>query len=386
LKQKKICVITGTRAEYGIMYWLIKAINDDPNLELQLLVTGMHMSPEFGLTYKDIEKQNIPITKKIEVLLSSDTAVGISKSMGLSMISFAEVFQEIQPDLCVVLGDRFEIFSAVSAAMIARVPVAHLHGGESTEGVIDEAIRHSITKMSHLHFVATKEYAKRVIQLGEHPDNVFNFGSPGIDNIHKLDLLSKNDFEKSIDFELGEVNFLVTFHPVTLEKNTSKEQFLELLNAFDTLKEAKIIFTLPNSDTDGRIIIEMINNYVAKNGDRTIAFQSLGQLRYLSALKYMSAVIGNSSSGLSEVPTFKIPTINIGDRQNGRLKATSVIDCEPKTDAILESIKKAKSNDFQKKLRDVLNPYGKAGASLRIKEKIKSFNIEGILKKKFFNI
>lgn len=385
MKQKKICVITGTRAEYGIMYWLIKAINDDPNLELQLLVTGMHMSPEFGLTYRDIEKQNIPITKKIEVLLSSDTAVGISKSMGLTMISFAEVFQEIQPDLCVVLGDRFEIFSAVSAAMIARVPVAHLHGGESTEGLIDEAIRHSITKMSHLHFVATKEYEKRVIQLGEHPDTVFNFGSPGIDNIHKLDLLSKNDFEKSIDFELGEVNFLVTFHPVTLENNTSKEQFLELLNAFDKLKEAKIIFTLPNSDTDGRVIIEMINNYVAKNSNRTIAFQSLGQVRYLSALKYMSAVIGNSSSGLSEVPTFKIPTINIGDRQNGRLKAGSVIDCEPKTDSILESIKKAKSNDFQMKLRNVVNPYGKEGASLRIKEKIKNFNIERILKKKFFN-
>jgi len=380
MSKRKICVITGTRAEFGIMYWLIKEIHDDSELELQLVVTGMHLSPEFGLTYKEIEKQNLPILKKVEVLMSSDTPVGISKSMGLTTISFAEVFQEIQPDICLVLGDRFEIFSAVSAAMIARIPVAHLHGGEATEGLIDEAIRHSITKMSHLHFVATKEYANRVIQLGEQPNRVFNYGSAGIDNIYKLNLLSK------IDFELGELNFLVTFHPVTLEGETSEKQFSELLNALDKFENAKIIFTMPNSDTHGRVIIDLINKYVAKNKNRSKAFQSLGQLRYLSALKYMSAVIGNSSSGLAEVPSFKIPTINIGDRQKGRLKADSVIDCQPDEKDITKSINKAISQDFKNILEKVVNPYGDKGASLKIKEELKSHDITGILKKKFYNL
>lgn len=386
MSKRKICVITGTRAEFGIMYWLIKEIHDDPELELQLVVTGMHLSPEFGLTFKEIEKQNLPILKKVEVLMSSDTPVGVSKSMGLTTISFAEVFQEIKPDICLVLGDRFEIFSAVSAAMTARIPVAHLHGGEATEGLIDEAIRHSITKMSHLHFVATKEYANRVIQLGEQPDRVFNYGSPGIDNIYKLNLLSKKNFEKSIEFELGQLNFLVTFHPVTLEGETSEKQFTELLNALDKFENAKIIFTMPNSDTHGRVIIDLINKYVAENKNRSIAFQSLGQLRYLSALKYMSAVIGNSSSGLAEVPSFKIPTINIGDRQKGRLKAESVIDCQPEDKDITKSINKAVSKDFKKVLAKVVNPYGDKGASLRIKEELKNHDITGILKKKFYNL
>ena len=217
--KRKICVITGSRADYGLMYWLLKEIKNDFDLELQLIVTGMHLSPEFGLTYKIIEKDKFKISKKIEVILSSDSTIGISKSMGLSMISFSEAFNELKPDICVVLGDRFEIFSAVSAAMISRIPVAHLHGGEATEGLIDEAIRHSITKMSHLHFTANEKYSKRVKQLGENPKRVFNFGAPGIDNIHKLKLLNKSEFEKSINFKLGKLNFLITFHPVTLENN-----------------------------------------------------------------------------------------------------------------------------------------------------------------------
>jgi len=293
-KMRKICVITGTRAEYGLLYWLMKEIEDDQELELQLVVTGMHLSPEFGLTYKEIEKDFL-IDKKIEMLLSSDTSVGISKSMGLAQISFAEAYSDLKPDLVVVLGDRFEIFSAVSAAMIAKIPVAHLHGGEATEGLIDEPIRHSITKMSHLHFTSTEEYQNRVIQLGEQPSRVFNVGGLGIDNIKKLDLLSKPDFEKAINFTLGEKNILVTFHPVTLENSTAKIQFQALLDSISEMQNTKIIFTKANSDTDGRVINNMIDNYVAKHNN-TVAFASMGQLKYLSALQFMDAVVGNSQA------------------------------------------------------------------------------------------
>jgi GDP/UDP-N,N'-diacetylbacillosamine 2-epimerase (hydrolysing) len=289
----------------------------------------MHLSPEFGLTYKEIEKE-FKINKKIEMLLSSDTSVGISKSMGLAQISFAESYDELKPDIVIVLGDRYEIFSATSAAMIARIPIAHIHGGEKTEGAFDESISHSITKMSHLHFTATEEYKNRVIQLGEHPSRVFNVGGMGIENIKRLKLLSKDEFEKSIEFKLNIKNILVTFHPVTLENSTAKEQFQELLDAIDELEDTNIIFTKANSDTDGRVINQMIDEYVTKNSHKSIVFTSLGQLRYLSALQYVDAVVGNSSSGLAEAPSFKIGTINIGDRQKGRIKASSVIDCEAK--------------------------------------------------------
>ena len=346
---KKVCVVTGTRAEYGLLYWLLKEIQNDKEFELQLIVTGMHLSPEFGLTYKEIEKE-FKINKKTEMLLSSDTPVGISKSMGLAQISFAEAYDELKPDILVVLGDRYEIFSAVSAAMIAQVPIAHLHGGETTEGAFDESIRHSITKMSHLHFTATNEYKNRVIQLGEHPSRVFNVGGLGIENIKKLKLLTKEEFEKSIDFKLNKKNILVTFHPVTLEKSTAQEQFQELLNAIDELEDTNIIFTKANSDTDGRVINQMIDEYVAKNSHKSIGFTSLGQLRYLSALQYVDAMVGNSSSGLAEAPSFKIATINIGDRQKGRIKASSVIDCEPNKDSILKSFEKLYSKEFQNSL------------------------------------
>jgi UDP-N-acetyl-D-glucosamine 2-epimerase, UDP-hydrolysing len=382
---RKICLVTGTRAEYGLLYWLLKEIEADDNLRLQIIVTGMHLSPEFGLTYKEIEK-DFKIDKKIEMLLSSDTAIGISKSMGLAQISFSEAYDSLKPDIVVVLGDRYEIFSAVSAAMIARIPIAHIHGGEATEGLIDEAIRHSITKMSHLHFTATDKYRNRVIQLGEHPDRVFNVGGMGIENIKRLKLLTKEEFEESIKFKLNKKNILVTFHPVTLENSTAGEQFQELLNAIDKLEDTNIIFTKANSDTDGRVINSMIDEYVSKNKDKSICFTSLGQLRYLSALQYMDAVVGNSSSGLAEAPSFKIATINIGDRQKGRIKASSVIDCRPDKNSILKAFSGLYSYEFQQKLKNVVNPYGDGCAGKKIIRIIKEVDLSSILKKTFYDL
>ena len=382
---KKICVVTGTRAEYGLLYWLLKEIEADKELELQVIVTGMHLSPEFGLTYKEIEKE-FSVNKKIEMLLSSDTSVGISKSMGLAQISFAESYDELKPDIVIVLGDRYEIFSATSAAMIARIPIAHIHGGEKTEGAFDESIRHSITKMSHLHFTATDEYKNRVIQLGENPSRVFNVGGMGIENIQRLELLNKKEFEKSIEFKLNIKNILVTFHPVTLENSTAKEQFQQLLDAIDELEDTNIIFTKANSDTDGRVINQMIDEYVTKNSHKSIVFTSLGQLRYLSALQYVDAVVGNSSSGLAEAPSFKIGTINIGDRQKGRIKASSVIDCEPNKDSILKSFEKLYSKEFQETLKTTINPYGNGCASKKIVEILKSVDLKNILKKSFYDL
>ena len=382
---KKICVVTGTRAEYGLLYWLLKEIEADKDLELQLIATGMHLSPEFGLTYQTIEKE-FKINKKIEMLLSSDTSVGISKSMGLAQISFAESYDELKPDIVIVLGDRYEIFSATSAAMIARIPIAHIHGGEKTEGAFDESIRHSITKMSHLHFTATNEYKNRVIQLGENPSRVFNVGGMGIENIKRLELLNKKEFEKSIEFKLNIKNILVTFHPVTLENSTAKEQFQQLLDAIDELEDTNIIFTKANSDTDGRVINQMIDEYVTKNSHKSIVFTSLGQLRYLSALQYVDAVVGNSSSGLAEAPSFKIGTINIGDRQKGRIKASSVIDCDPNKDSILKSFEKLYSKEFQETLKTTINPYGNGCASKKIVEILKSVDLGNILKKSFYDL
>lgn len=384
MTNRKICVVTGTRAEYGLLYWLMKEIGNDPDLELQLIVTGMHLSPEFGLTYKEIEKEFV-IHKKIEMLLSSDTPVGISKSMGLAQISFAEAYDEMKPDLLILLGDRYEIFSAATAAMIANIPIAHLHGGETTEGAFDESIRHSITKMSHLHFTAAEEYRHRVIQLGENPDHVFNVGGLGIDNIKKLPLLSKSDLETSMNFKLDKKTILVTFHPVTLENSTAKEQFQELLEAVDELQETQIIFTKANSDTDGRIINQMIDEYVNKNKDKSVAFTSLGQLRYLSALQFVNAVVGNSSSGLIEAPSFNIPTINIGDRQKGRLKAKSVLDCKPIKTDIINAFDKINSAEFKKLLMHLENPYGEGGASEKIINILSNISLDGILKKTFFD-
>ena len=384
MNKRKVCVITGTRAEYGLLYWLMKEIQSDKDLQLQLIVTGMHLSSEFGLTYKEIEK-NFKIDKKVEMLLSSDTVLGISKSMGLAQISFSEAYEELTPDILIVLGDRYEIFSAVSSAMISRIPIAHISGGEVTEGVIDEAIRHAITKMSHLHFVSTEEYKNRVIQLGEHPNRVFNLGAIGIDNINKLKLFSKNEFVKSIDFSLNKKNILVTFHPVTLEKSTSKEQFQELLNSIDELEDTNIIFTKSNSDTDGRVINQMIDAYVSRNNN-AVSFISMGQVRYLSALKFVDAVVGNSSSGLTEAPIFGIGTINIGDRQKGRINLGSVINCNPTKESISNAFNELYSERFQKALSIVKSPYGNGGTSEKIKNIVKNFDLKNILKKSFYDV
>ena len=384
--KRKVCVVTGTRAEYGLLYWLMKEIQASEKLELQLIVTGMHLSPEFGLTYQQIEQDGFEIHRKIEMLLSSDTEVGITKSMGVGLMGFAEAFSDLTPDLLVVLGDRFEIFIAVSAAMIAKIPVAHLHGGEATEGLIDEPIRHSITKMSHLHFTSTKEYRDRVVQLGESPNRVFNVGAAGIDNIIRLPLLDRQAFEESIGFKLGQKNILITFHPVTLEKMTTERQFQSLLDVLDEYPELHVIFTKANADTNGRIINEMIDHYVTTKPETTVCFTSMGQLRYLSALQYVDGVVGNSSSGLLEVPSFKIGTVNIGDRQRGRIKAESVIDCQPETLSIRSAIQMLYSEKFQNDLPHVKNPYGKGGVAQKIVAVLGEFPLEGIIKKSFFDI
>jgi GDP/UDP-N,N'-diacetylbacillosamine 2-epimerase (hydrolysing) len=383
--KRKICVVTGTRAEYGLLRWVMDGIREAPNLELQIIATGMHLSPEFGLTYREIEKDGFKIDRKVEMLLSSDTSAGLAKSMGIGLIGFGEVLQQFQPDIILVLGDRFEVFSVVAAAMIARIPVAHLHGGESTEGAFDEAIRHSITKMSHLHFVAAEEYRKRVIQLGENPRRVFFVGGLGIDNIKKLDLLDRPALEVALEFKLGAKNLLITFHPVTLENETSGQQTAELFAALETLEDTNLIFTMPNADTHGRVVFDMIKQFV-RDHPNARAYTSLGQLNYLSCVKHVDGVVGNSSSGLMEVPSFGKGTVNIGDRQLGRLRAESVIDCGPERGSIIVALQKLYSEAFQLKLKTSRNPYGEGGASKKIVQILKECKLEAILKKTFYDL
>lgn len=385
MNKRKICVVTGTRAEYGLLYWLMKEIQADDALELQLVVTGMHLSPEFGLTYKQIEKDGFRVDEKIEMLVSADTPSAIAKSLGLGTIGFADTFARLQPDILVLLGDRFEAMAAAQTAMIHRIPIAHISGGEITEGVIDESIRHAITKMSHLHFTANEDYKQRVIQLGEQPYMVFNVGDPGVENIKKMRYISKKELVEYIGLSLTEF-FLITFHPSTLEDKTSEQQITNLLCALDQFPNYQLIFTKSNADTNGRRINELIDEYVAKNKTRAKAFVSLGQLRYLSALKQCSAVIGNSSSGIVEAPVFAKPTVNIGDRQKGRLKASSIIDCEPTVHSIVESISRALSDDFQKSLTRVDLKYDGSEVSKKIKEILKNSSLDNILKKSFYDV
>jgi GDP/UDP-N,N'-diacetylbacillosamine 2-epimerase (hydrolysing) len=384
--KRKICVVTGTRAEYGLLYWTMKRIQDEPKAELQIIATGMHLSPEFGNTYQAIENDGFTIEKKIECLMSSDTGIGISKSIGLALISFSEAYNQLKPDVVLVLGDRFEIMGAVTAAMVCRIPVAHCHGGEATEGVIDESIRHCITKMSQIHFTSTEQYRKRIIQLGEHPSSVHNVGGLGIENINKLSLLDQNDFEVSIGRQLKRSNYLVTFHPVTLDNASAEVQFRSLISSLDDLDNSLIIFTKPNADNDGRIIGELIDSYVKKNGDKAAAFTSLGQLRYLSAIPFMTAVVGNSSSGLLEIPSFNVPTINIGDRQRGRIQGDSVINCDPTEISISNALDIARSRKFRESIKNKASPYGKKNPSEFIAKKLITINLADILKKKFYNL
>jgi len=382
---RKICVITGARAEYGLLRWIMRGVENDPNLNLQIIVTGMHLSPDFGLTFKEIENDGFIINRKVEMLSSSDTSVGIAKSIGLGMIGFADALDELNPDLIVVLGDRFEIFSAVSVALVAKIPVAHIHGGEKTEGAFDEALRHSITKMSHLHFVATESYRQRVIQLGESPDKVFLVGGLGVDSIKRLKLLSREELEASLDFKLGPKNLLITFHPVTLEKSSAENQMSELLESLAALEDTHLIFTMPNADTDSRTLMKMVEEFVVHHNNAK-AYLSLGQLRYLSCILHVDAVVGNSSSGLLEAPSFKKGTINIGDRQRGRLQVKSVINCDPNRESITNALRKLYSPEFQNSIIDTLNPYGEGNASEDIVKVLKKHSLDNLVKKSFYDL
>jgi UDP-N-acetylglucosamine 2-epimerase (non-hydrolysing)/GDP/UDP-N,N'-diacetylbacillosamine 2-epimerase (hydrolysing) len=382
MSKRKICVVTGTRAEYGLLYWLMREIQDDADLELQVIATGTHLSHEFGLTYRQIEKDGFSINEKLEMLLSSDSPVGITKSLGLVTIGFADAFERLKPDVIVVLGDRYEVLGAAQAALMARIPVAHISGGEVTEGVIDEAIRHAITKMSHFHFVGADEYRKRVIQLGEQPERVYNFGDVGLDNINRMKLLSREELEQSLGFSLGSINFLVTYHPESLNHTDPAIAVKALFEAMDAFPEAKVLITKPNADTGSRSILQIIDEYASTRPDRVYASTSLGQIRYLSAMKHCDIVIGNSSSGIIEAPVFKKPTVNIGNRQSGRLKAESIIDCEDSVESIQRAIKKGLTTDFS----GVKSVYGHGNTSLEIKNILKVATLKDVIVKKFYDI
>jgi GDP/UDP-N,N'-diacetylbacillosamine 2-epimerase (hydrolysing) len=379
---RKVCVITGSRADYGLLRWVMKAIMGEPTLTLQVIATGMHPYPEFGSTYQEIESDGIVIDRTLEILFRSNTQVEISKSMGIGMAGIADALDDLRPDLVVVLGDRFEIFAAVAAALVARIPIAHIHGGELTEGSFDDALRHSITKMSHLHFVSAEEYRNRVLQLGESPDRVLNVGGLGVENIRKSNLLSKRALEESMEFRFRGLNLLVSFHPVTLESDSGLNQAYELLDALEHYPKTGLLFTLSNADTGGEKINELIKNFVETH-ENAIAFASLGSTRFLSCMKYVDGIVGNSSSGILEAPTFQIGTIDIGNRQLGRIKAKSVISCEPKSTEIQAAIKKMYSTNFIRMLKSAESPFGNGGASRKIVDAIVSTDFEGLLVKHF---
>lgn len=385
---RKIAIVTGTRAEYGLLYWIIKGIHEDPGLQLQLIVTGMHLMPEFGMTVNVIEENGFPVAEKVEMPLSSDTEEAIATSMGIGMVGFAKAYEKLRPDILLVLGDRFEILSAVSAAVPFRIPVAHIHGGETTEGAMDELFRHAITKMSHIHFPTTKEYADRIIQMGENPKNVFCYGAPGLDNISRLDLYEKEELANELqippDKELG----IVTFHPVTLENNTAEAQIEELLLALKDITDIYWIFTMPNADTGGKVIMQRIADFLSNDPEAGRSFSSLGQMRYLSLLKHAVVMVGNSSSGLIEAPSFELPVVNIGDRQKGRVRAKNVIDvliC--KRERIAAAVKNAISGGFRDAMKGLENPHGDVGVSEKIVEKCKAIHLgSNLIKKRFHNI
>jgi len=382
---RKICVVTGTRAEYGLLRWLMAGVQSAPDLSLQIIATGMHLSPEFGLTYREIEGDGFAIDRRVEMLLSSDTAVGITKSMALGLAGFADALADLRPDYVVLLGDRFEIMAAASAALVAKIPIVHLHGGETTEGAFDEAFRHAVTKMAYLHCVAAEPYRQRVIQLGEAPERVFLVGGLGIDAIAKTELLSRDDLERDLGFRFGARNLLVTFHPVTLDTTPAAAQMEELLAALDQLTDTNLIFTKPNADNDGRAIAAAIDAFVAGHPN-TIARTSLGQQRYFSCLAQVDGVVGNSSSGLLEAPSFQKGTINIGDRQQGRLRAQTVIDCAADRVEIIRALERLYSESFQQLLADARSPYGEPGASERILDILRSFPLPGSPRKSFYDL
>lgn len=373
-KTQKVAVFTGTRAEYGLLFWLLKDIQSDPDLELQLLVSGMHLSPEFGETYQQIEKDGFKIDEKIEILLSSDSAVGTAKSMGLGVLGFSDALARLQPDVLVILGDRFEALAAAQTAMIMRIPIVHLHGGEITEGAYDDAIRHAITKLSYLHGTSTDEYRQRVIQLGEAPERVQNVGAIGLDHLKRADFMSVSELTESLNFSLTKPFFLVTYHPVTLGDEAPEASFQALLDALEAFPEHQVILTYPNADDGGRRIIPMLEAYAASQPERVLAIPSLGQVRYLSAVKHATAVIGNSSSGIIEVPAFDVPTVDIGARQKGRLAAKSVLHCEATQADIERAIQSAVARDYKEPTEAIDNPYGQGNTSGKVIEMIKTLD------------
>ena len=382
---RKICVVTGSRADYGLLRSVIQAIKDDPNLDIQVVATGMHLSPTFGLTYKDIEADGFFIDEKVEVLNEFDTPYEISQSIAKGITGCAKVFSKLEPDLVLLLGDRFEIFSAAIAAYVALIPIAHIHGGELTGGALDEAFRHSISKMSSLHFVAAEEYKKRLIQLGENPKNIYLAGGLGVESIKRHKLLNKQELENELNIKFLDKSLLITFHPVTLDIESSELQFKELLEALSNFKDTTLIFTMPNADNGGRKLINMVEEFVIENKNAR-AFISLGQLLYFSCISNMDGVVGNSSSGIIEVPSFKKATINIGDRQLGRLQADSIINCKPLKRDILNAIEKLYSTSFQTLLDRVTNPYSGTGVNEKIIELLGTISLDGIIKKAFHDL
>lgn len=372
----KVAVFTGTRAEYGLLYWLLKDIQDDPELVLQLLVSGMHLSPEFGETYQQIEQDGFFINEKIEILLSSDSAVGTAKSMGLGVLGFADALNRLKPDVLVILGDRFEALAAAQTAMILRVPILHLHGGEITEGAYDDAIRHAISKLSYLHGTSTEEYRQRVIQLGEQPERVKNVGAIGLDHLRRAEFMDVAEIARSLDFPLNQPYFLVTYHPVTLGEEKPEQSFNALLDALDEFKDHQVIITYPNADDGGRRIIPLLEQYAKSNPKRVCAIPSLGQKRYLSTVKHAAAVIGNSSSGIIEVPSFNVPTVNVGVRQKGRLAAKSVLNCDANKPSIMASIKSAINREYTASNEHIKNPYGAGNASEQVIAMLKNMQFE----------
>lgn len=384
---RKICVVTGTRAEYGLLSRLMRLIKESDQTELQIIATNMHLSPKYGNTYQEIEKDGFVIDKKIPILNEEkDDANATIKSMAKALSGFADAYDELKPDLVVVLGDRYEILAAATAALIESIPIAHIHGGEITEGAYDDAIRHSITKMSHLHFTSTEEYRRRVIQLGEQPERVFYVGALGVENITSIPLMAKEEVEESIGFMIDRNTILVTYHPVTLSRVDVKTLIKDFLSALQERTNLRIVFTMPNSDNGGSIISKEIEQFVARNNDRAICFKSLGIKRYLSLMKQVSAVVGNSSSGILEAPSFRIPTLNIGDRQTGRVAAESVYNCAPDKVSILTGLDFIFSDAFKEKVAHTVNPYDKSGTAEAIFKVIKSYPLDQLEHKHFFDI
>lgn len=382
--KRKICVVTGSRAEYGILRGLMSAINDCPELTLQVIATNQHLSKLQGETYKEIENDGFTIDYKVYMADDDapDNANSTAKAIGRGINGFADAFDTLKPDLLLILGDRYEMLAVASTALIYKIPIAHLHGGEITEGAFDDAIRHAITKMSHLHFTSTEAYRKRVIQLGEQPERVFNVGALGVENVLKNDFMSKSEIEQSLNFQITDKCFLCTYHPVTLSNMSSETQVLNLLDALDEYQNYHIIFTYSNSDTNSQIIIKRIREYVDRNAGRCMFIPSLGQKRYFSALKYMTAVIGNSSSGIIEVPSFGIPTLDIGDRQKGRIAAESVIHCGYSVEEIRWGLSRLIAYDH----KQIDNPYYKEGTCSAILDIIKNYPLENIIQKRFYDI